>query len=400
MDLNKNVTTIPKMASIFSDSRFRKVGIIFPGYGYERVSYALPVKEIEYRRVVSIPIHRLEREGTFYKYTPVILGQKIDLIHTWNAIPLSNVPFVVSFENEIPRYLGNVSKWQESFGLAILNSNRCLAILALSNIAATLARKKMLALGYPEIASKIKVFRGGVDVGNMDDENDISVIGIGNTKPLKILFVGGSLFPKGFVPAYMAIKNLIEKGANINLKVVGQFKDGGYVLRENSSNPQEWDKLLEASNWITHYKSLLNKDVIKLMRDCDVLIFPSYDESLGWAIIEAGLLGLPAITTNIFAIPELVKHKETGYVIDIALGQQSRWQGVWSNGIQLKAEIEVANENIRVGIERSISKLLENPELIKIWGNAAKKHMDQLYNFKRAANQLYDIYSSCLSTIR
>lgn len=397
MDLKKNVTTIPKRASIFSNSKFRKIGIIFPGYGYERVSYALPVKNIEYRRVVSIPIHRLERKGTFYKNTPVILGQKVDLIHTWNAIPLSNIPFVVSFENEIPRYLGSVSKWQESLGLSILNSNRCLAILALSNIAATLAREKMDALGYPEIANKIKVFRGGVDVGNLDEENEKTATEIGYERPLKILFVGSDLFPKGFVPAYMALKNLIEKGANINFSVVGQFKDSGYVLRENSPNPQKWDKLLQTSAWATHYKSLPNKDVIKLMKNCDVLIFPSYDESLGWAIIEAALLGVPAITTNIFAIPELVKSNVTGYVIDINLGQQNRWQGIWSSGIQLKAEIEMANESIREGIEKSISKLLNNPELIKIWGNAAKEYMDNLYNLDRAANQLHDIYYNCLS---
>ncbi|WP_081679007.1 glycosyltransferase family 4 protein [Methylobacter luteus] len=397
MDLSKNVTVVPKRASIFFNSKLRKIGIIFPGYGYERVSYALPVKEIEYRRVVSIPIHRLERKGTFYKNTPVILGQKVDLIHTWNAIPLSNIPFVVSFENEIPRYLGSVYKWQESLGLSILNSNRCLAILALSDIAAALAREKMLNLGYPGIADKIRVFRGGVDVSSLGEENEISAIDLKCKRPLKMLFIGGDLFRKGLVPAYMAIKNLIEKGANINLTVVGRFKEGGYVLRENSPSPLEWDKLLETSDWVTHYKSLPNKDVIKLMHDCDVLIFPSYDESLGWVIIEAALLGMPAITTNIFAIPELVKHNETGYVIDINLGRQNRWQGIWSHGTQLKAEIEVANENIREGVEKSISKLLNNPELIKIWGNAAKEYMNKLYNFERAANQLHDIYFNCLN---
>lgn len=57
----------------------------------------------------------------------------------------------------------------------------------------------------------------------------------------------------------------------------------------------------------------------------------------------------------------------------------------------------MANENIREGVERSISKLLNNPELIKIWGNVAKEYMNKLYNFERAANQLHDIYLSCLN---
>jgi glycosyltransferase involved in cell wall biosynthesis len=394
MTQSKNVKAIPKLANIVSSSKLRQVGIIYPGYGYERVSYALPVTATEFRRVLSIPIHRFERKGTFYKNTPIILGQKIDLIHTWNTIPLSTKPFVVSFENELPRYLGKVSKWQESLGLSLLNSKRCLSLLALSDIAAALVKKKMLALGYPEVASKIRVFRGGVDVGNVQDKNELSANEIGNKRPLNILFVGGDLFPKGFVPAYSAIENLVKKGANINLVVVGQFKSNGYVLNDNTPAPLEWQGLLENSAWVTHHCRLPNKDVIKLMHDCDVLLFPSYDESLGWAIIEAGLLGMPAITTNIFAIPELVTHNANGYVIDINLGKDNRWQGVWSAGKQLKTELEIANDSIREGIERSISLLLNNPVLISNWGRAAKIHMNQLYNPECAAKQLNDIYGN------
>ena len=387
----KNVTTIPKLANIISSSNLRQVGVIYPGYGYERVSYALPVKETEFRRLVSWPIHRFERKGTFYKYTPIILGQKVDLIHTWNAIPLSTVPFIVSFENEIPRYLGKISKWQESLGLSILNSNRCLSLLALSDIAATIARNKFLALGYPGIASKVSVFRGGVDVGSVCKENDFCSI-VDRDRPLKILFIGSDIFPKGFVPAYLAIDNLIKKGANLNLVVVGQFRGNGYVLRENTPDPQEWAERLRDSDWVTHHERLPNKDVIKLMQESDVLIFPSYDESLGWVIIEAALLGMPTIATNVFAIPELIKHNATGYVIDINLGQQNRWQGIWSSGKQLKAELELANENIRQGVENAISILLNNPALLNNWGRAAKKHMHQLYNIETAAVQLNHIY--------
>jgi len=393
MSEGKNVTAMPRMANIFSSSKLRQVGIVYPGYGYERVSYSLPVKETEFRRLLSLPIHRLERKGMFYKNTPIIVGQKVDLIHTWNTIPLSNIPFVISFENEIPRYLGTASKWQEAFGLSILNSNRCLHLLALSEIAAKLAREKMLTLGYPGIASKIRVFRGGVDVKSPCENCKMSVEDIGHNRPLKMLFIGGDLFPKGFVPTYMALDNLVKKGANISLVVVGQLKERGYALKENTPSAQEWREILGNSDWVTHHNRLPNKDVIKLMHESDVLLFPSYDESLGWAIVEAALAGTPAITTNVFAIPELVKHNETGYVIDLDIGQQNRWQGIWSNGKQLKAEIEIANEHIRKGIEEAVSKLFDRPALISDWGSAAKKHMRLLYDFEGAASQLQHIYA-------
>ncbi|MEP7037602.1 MAG: glycosyltransferase family 4 protein [Acidobacteriota bacterium] len=56
-------------------------------------------------------------------------------------------------------------------------------------------------------------------------------------------------------------------------------------------------------------------DLFKLMRLADVFTLPSYVEGLPISIIEAMALGLPTISTDINAIPEAVKHLETGILI-------------------------------------------------------------------------------------
>jgi glycosyltransferase involved in cell wall biosynthesis len=44
---------------------------------------------------------------------------------------------------------------------------------------------------------------------------------------------------------------------------------------------------------------------------------PTFQESFGYAILEAMAFGLPVISTNYFAIPEMVSHDVSGYTIDI-----------------------------------------------------------------------------------
>ena len=57
-------------------------------------------------------------------------------------------------------------------------------------------------------------------------------------------------------------------------------------------------------------------DLFKLMRLADVFALPSYVEGLPISILEAMALGVATISTRINAIPEAVKHLETGWLIE------------------------------------------------------------------------------------
>jgi glycosyltransferase involved in cell wall biosynthesis len=49
----------------------------------------------------------------------------------------------------------------------------------------------------------------------------------------------------------------------------------------------------------------------------DVYLLPTYAETFGMSVLEAMAFGIPVVATNHFAIPEIVKHGETGLLIDI-----------------------------------------------------------------------------------
>lgn len=59
-----------------------------------------------------------------------------------------------------------------------------------------------------------------------------------------------------------------------------------------------------------------HEDVLRFFRVADVFALASYVEGLPIALLEAMALGIPSISTNIYAIPEALKHMETGMLID------------------------------------------------------------------------------------
>lgn len=57
------------------------------------------------------------------------------------------------------------------------------------------------------------------------------------------------------------------------------------------------------------------EDVLAFFRIGDIYALPSYIEGLPIALLEAMALGLPPISTRVYAIPEAVHHHETGLLI-------------------------------------------------------------------------------------
>jgi len=57
-------------------------------------------------------------------------------------------------------------------------------------------------------------------------------------------------------------------------------------------------------------------DVLNFFRIADIFALPSFFEGLPIAILEAMALGIPTISTNITAIPEAIKHFETGVLVE------------------------------------------------------------------------------------
>jgi hypothetical protein len=204
------------------------IGIVSPSYGTEKVSYGLAPAGHSFHKLLRLPLHRFEKQGTFWSHTPVVLDHAVELVHSFNDLPIGVRPFVVSFENELPRYLGEPKAWQMDKGYEMLAADRCRRILALSDAAASAMRTRLKARGLESLMNKVTVFRGTV-LSVPADDGPARTPATG--RPLKVLFVGRDAFGKGLLPTLDALDDCRALGADIEATIVCNFEPRHYISK-------------------------------------------------------------------------------------------------------------------------------------------------------------------------
>ncbi len=121
-----------------------------------------------------------------------------------------------------------------------------------------------------------------------------------NNRKLKFLFVGGLSQRKGLSYLFDALTGLEN---HVSLTVLG---------RTGTANCKILNDNLKKHTWIS---TLPHTKVLELMRQHDVLIFPSLFEGFGLVITESMAQGTPVITTERTAGPDVIKNNENGWII-------------------------------------------------------------------------------------
>lgn len=124
-------------------------------------------------------------------------------------------------------------------------------------------------------------------------------------KPLKALYVGSLSQRKGLSYLAEAMKAL---GKSVDLTLVG---------KPTVPTPVPVTKMCRDYHWIP---SLPHADLLELMSQHDVLVFPSLFEGFGLVILEALSRGLPVITTSNTGGPDVLREGMDGFIVPIRSG--------------------------------------------------------------------------------
>lgn len=181
----------------------------------------------------------------------------------------------------------------------------------LEDYSGKLPEVKVIPYGFPEVYNK-RVYQPLVN------------------RKLKILFVGGLSQRKGLSYLFKAVEGLQDK---VDLTVVGH---------KAVSNCKALNFALEQHHWIP---SLSHDEVLACMSEYDVFIFPSLFEGFGLVITEAMSQGLPVITTDRTAGPDLITDCVDGWIVSAGSSK---------------------------AIKDVLYKILEKPEILEQYGLAAQ----------------------------
>jgi glycosyltransferase involved in cell wall biosynthesis len=123
------------------------------------------------------------------------------------------------------------------------------------------------------------------------------------------------------------------------------------------------EDIVEFLGWIS------NNEKSSILNNSDVYILPSYNEGLPISILEAMSYGKAIISTKVGGIPEIVRNKENGLLINPGDLEQ---------------------------IKQSLNFFLENPEKIEEYGVVSEQKV-QKYLPNSVLKELEEIYKSVLS---
>lgn len=258
------------------------------------------------------------------KYNPFILFrliqlircEKPDIVHThlphatiWGRIAarLSDIKTVFSTEH-------NLSVWKRKhFIFYLLYRVTCkwnFKIIAVSK-----AIKKKIAKEFSVPEQKIVVIHNGIDIAEYNDNiecpDDLTRL----TRPI-IGTVGRLHRIKGHKYLVAAFSKTIQRFPTANLLVVG---DGD---QRDDLNQQITELGLNDSVHLLGSRD----DVRAILQHIDIFVFPSLEEGLGIALIEACMVGKPYVATNVGGIPEIIKDGKSGFLVppsdSVTLGEK------------------------------------------------------------------------------
>ncbi|HBF68679.1 MAG TPA: hypothetical protein DDW20_05130, partial [Firmicutes bacterium] len=155
-------------------------------------------------------------------------------------------------------------------------------------------KKELVLKGFDE--NKISVLYNYFDPMLPSINEDFIINKYKNiNKPITFLFVGSLDQRKGFYDLIETFKNLNPD--KINLAICGKPNDykSEYTLNEIKNN-----------KIFNYYGYVSGNEKNNVFLKSNVLVLPSYAEGLPITILEALNFGLPIISTNVGAIPEII----------------------------------------------------------------------------------------------
>jgi colanic acid/amylovoran biosynthesis glycosyltransferase len=166
--------------------------------------------------------------------------------------------------------------------------------------------KKLVAHGCDP--ARIEIHRMGIDPSRFPLTNRTE-----KPEGVQILTIGRLVEKKGIEYGLRAVAKLIEKGLALRYDIVG---DG--PLRQSL---EALAGQLGIAGRVTFRGSMVQKDVIRIMREKDILLAPSVtdvtgdQEGIPVTIMEAMATGMPVVSSWHSGIPELVEDASSGLLV-------------------------------------------------------------------------------------
>jgi glycosyltransferase involved in cell wall biosynthesis len=165
--------------------------------------------------------------------------------------------------------------------------------------------------------------------------------------------------PLTLIKAIEIISNTPSVTSNIKLTMAGDGELTPTAKRYVTEKGLE--RIVEFIGW--------TDDKCEAYRNADIFCVPSIHEAFGLVFAEAGLHGLPTVSTNVEGIPEVIIDGETGILVEPQAPQK---------------------------LANALNILLNDPQLSKAMGGNARMHVLRNFDVKNMVKSYQNLYQKAL----
>ncbi len=318
-------------------------------------------------------------------------GAPYDLVHAFNAIPLTDKPWLTTFESVLPRALGPLGTPVAHALRERLLRDNCRTLIAMSRY----ARGKLVKANrgwtpLDRVLAKVTVVYPHFDARPATVRRAAT--------PLRLLFVGNDFARKGGIVALRAVAQATARGLPVHLDVVSGFRLAGAVYTDHPDRARyAADLRLLDHPAVTVHGRLDNSAVLALMASAHVQLLPTLDDTFGYSVIEGFSVGTPALVSNVCAMPELVP-PEAGATLALEVDEWGNWLGL---GQRTQENYwEILNETfdaLAQQVVQHLTVLIHEPARVEQWSEGALERFREFHESRAISARLDDLYDAALN---
>ncbi|PHR94607.1 MAG: hypothetical protein COA78_31945 [Blastopirellula sp.] len=209
-------------------------------------------------------------------------------------------------------------------------------------------------------------------------------------EPLNLLF-NGNFFIKGGVNVVDSFELMQEEYPSLHLTLCCDehidFHTGDEELK------QKYLSKIKKNKNITMGRVPRDVFLNRLLPNTDIYLLPTYGDAFGFAVLEAMAYGIPVISTNYMAIPEMIVQGESGYMIDISQYDCLKmFKGCYVDSLPREFSSYVTST-----LTNYLSELLSLMDIRKCFGENAINITRSKFSFENRTAKMSQIYRDCLA---
>ena len=206
------------------------------------------------------------------------------------------------------------------------------------------------------------------------------------------MFFSGDFFRKGGVNVIDAFERARQRYPGISMTVCCDEKID-FRTEDAALRAEYLHKVNTMPGIISRGRISREQLMTEVYPETDIFLMPTYVETFGMAILEAMAFGIPVISTNHFAIPEIIEDGVSGLLIDTRQYDCDRL----FKGYTVRSIPAGFREYMTDAVYKQMCRLIESRELRRSLGQAGLAVARTKFSFDRRNAVIGNIYRQAVA---